>query len=192
MMFGRGALPDANAQDRLSVGNSQMPQYKCHKIVWALKILEVQPADETEMGVGFTRLVVEEPFSPITVQDEWVIKHNPAAGGYYVQYEDGYTSFSPAEAFENGYTPLGDAIEMVPKVVHNRALDTIATLEMRIADLSAELETATSGALDGAVLPAETLVHIAGFPFRLLTDARVEGTQAHVNEVLAEQARTIP
>jgi hypothetical protein len=27
-------------------------------------------------------------------------------GGYYVVYEDGYKSFSPASAFENGYTRL--------------------------------------------------------------------------------------
>ena len=29
-----------------------------------------------------------------------------AVGGYYVVYEDGYKSFSPAGAFESGYTPL--------------------------------------------------------------------------------------
>jgi hypothetical protein len=34
------------------------------------------------------------------------MKHSPEAGGYYVQYKDGYTSFSPAEAFEEGYTRL--------------------------------------------------------------------------------------
>lgn len=41
------------------------------------------------------------PMSP-----EYVAKHKPEVGGYYVVYEDGYKSFSPAGAFESGYTPL--------------------------------------------------------------------------------------
>ena len=36
--------------------------------------------------------------------EEWLDKHNPEVGGYYVVYEDGYKSFSPAKAFEEGYT----------------------------------------------------------------------------------------
>jgi hypothetical protein len=31
-------------------------------------------------------------------------KHRPQVGGYYVLYEDGYHSFSPAPAFESGYS----------------------------------------------------------------------------------------
>jgi hypothetical protein len=30
-------------------------------------------------------------------------KHKPQVGGYYVLYKDGYASFSPASAFEEGY-----------------------------------------------------------------------------------------
>ena len=37
---------------------------------------------------------------------EYVAKHKLEVGGYYVVYEDGYKSFSPASAFESGYTPL--------------------------------------------------------------------------------------
>lgn len=33
-------------------------------------------------------------------------KHKPVAGGYFVVYEDGYESFSPAKAFEEGYTRI--------------------------------------------------------------------------------------
>jgi hypothetical protein len=35
---------------------------------------------------------------------EYLDKHSPQAGGYYVVYEDGYRSYSPAAAFEAGYT----------------------------------------------------------------------------------------
>jgi hypothetical protein len=30
-------------------------------------------------------------------------KHKPEVGGYYVVYKEGYKSFSPAGAFEEGY-----------------------------------------------------------------------------------------
>ena len=30
----------------------------------------------------------------------------PRVGGYYVVYADGYKSFSPATAFEEGYTKI--------------------------------------------------------------------------------------
>ena len=33
-----------------------------------------------------------------------MLKHQPTVGGYYVVYKDGYKSFSPADAFESGYT----------------------------------------------------------------------------------------
>ena len=86
---------------------AEMPRYKCHKIVHALKIQRViDPSllnDETD---GSRILVPEEPFAPLRVGMEYVRKHNPQAGGYFIRYEDGYESFSPAKAFEDGYTRL--------------------------------------------------------------------------------------
>jgi len=83
-----------------------MPMYQCHKKVYALKIqsVQVQTGDEGPRGAIITP---EEPgFAPFEVDGTYVMKHNPKPGGYFVQYEDGYKSFSPAEAFENGYTRL--------------------------------------------------------------------------------------
>lgn len=73
----------------------EMPKYKCHKQVWALQIKEIN-------GNSFTPL--ESGYAPIELSDEFILKHNPHAGGFYVVYEDGYKSFSPAEAFMNGYS----------------------------------------------------------------------------------------
>lgn len=42
----------------------------------------------------------------IPVSKEWLDKHNPQPGGYYVVYQDGYASYSPAKAFEEGYTRI--------------------------------------------------------------------------------------
>lgn len=79
-----------------------MPKYRCHKEVWALKIKKVLP---DEWGVG---LQFEEPGFAVKAftNEELKGRPNPKAGMYMVQYEDGYTSFSPAKAFEEGYTRI--------------------------------------------------------------------------------------
>lgn len=83
-----------------------MPLYKCHKEVWALKIEEViDPTQEGNESDGSRLLRFEDyVYAPIRVDRDYVRKHNPQAGGYYVVYKDGYKSFSPAEAFEEGYS----------------------------------------------------------------------------------------
>lgn len=68
--------------------------YQCHKKVLAAKITEILPH-----GLGFEHGEIEVP-------EGWLQRFNPAIGGYFVQYEDGYSSYSPAKAFEEGYTPL--------------------------------------------------------------------------------------
>lgn len=82
--------------------NREMPKYKSHKEIHALKIKEIR---ESEEQGGVAQLVFEDTrFAPREVDHWWVDKHNPKAGGYFVVYADGYQSWSPAEAFEEGYT----------------------------------------------------------------------------------------
>lgn len=49
----------------------------------------------------------------VDVSKLWVSKHTPQPGGVYVQYEDGYSSYSPVEAFKEGYTPADGHEEAV-------------------------------------------------------------------------------
>ena len=79
---------------------AEMPRYKSHKEVWALKIksLVIDPKSD-----GLLLTPVEEGYAPFVVDAAYVEKHKPQAGGYYVVYKDGYKSWSPAEAFEEGY-----------------------------------------------------------------------------------------
>jgi hypothetical protein len=96
----------------------QLPRYKCHKEVWALKIKEVikhahpdpkadDAAFESSPEFQGAHLFFEDVgYAPIPVDADWYRKHDPEKGGYYVVYEDGYKSFSPAEAFENGYARI--------------------------------------------------------------------------------------
>ena len=80
-----------------------MPRYLSHKIVRALKIFLVQLTKEGGAHLQFDRRQ-DIDYPPTYVSPEFITKHRPLAGGYFVVYEDGYQSFSPAQAFEDGYT----------------------------------------------------------------------------------------
>ena len=88
----------------------ELPRYKCHKEVWALKIRsitkrDIARADNRETTDGSALLFPDNlEYDPIKVDVDYMDKHRPQAGGYYVVYKDGYKSFSPADAFEDGYT----------------------------------------------------------------------------------------
>jgi hypothetical protein len=85
----------------------EMPCYKCHKEVWALKIAKIDVSrDPVGSSSGAKIYPVEEGYAPFQVDGAYVMKHNPKAGGYYVVYDDGYKSFSPAKAFDEGYTRI--------------------------------------------------------------------------------------
>jgi hypothetical protein len=82
---------------------AEMPRYQCFKKVWALKIKDIK---FKPIGDGYCTATItpEEPgYAPFDVDTHYIDKHHPEAGGYYVVYEDGYKSFSPAKAFEEGY-----------------------------------------------------------------------------------------
>lgn len=87
-----------------------MPRYKCHKEVHALKIAGIEldsvkaKAEGRETDGSAIITPVDKGYTPFRVAHAYVGKHNPEVGGYYVEYDDGYTSFSPAKAFEEGYT----------------------------------------------------------------------------------------
>jgi hypothetical protein len=95
---------------------SEMPRYKSHKEVWALKIASISfDADvaredgNRETDGSATITPVEAGYAPFKVDAAYVRKHDPKAGGYYVVYPgDGYKSWSPADAFESGYTKVGE------------------------------------------------------------------------------------
>lgn len=91
---------------------AEMPRYRCHKEVHALKIRAVTHNSVLAQLSGNesdgSALITPDDagFAEFRVTAEYVRKHNPQAGGYYVVYEDGYASFSPAKAFEDGYTRI--------------------------------------------------------------------------------------
>lgn len=124
-------------------GQRQLPAYKSHKTVWALKIADIQqsPADEMSTVDGGTwRLIPENPgYGPITVPHSYVVKHAPQPGGYYVVYADGYTSFSPAKAFEEGNTPIDndEPVASVEQAIKSAGADRAP--RVMPADIEAEI-----------------------------------------------------
>jgi hypothetical protein len=77
----------------------ELPLYKCHKLVRALKIESIGPDAQVAFeDTSYSPIKLDERLSqrfPLNVNDE--------AAGYYVVYEDGYVSWSPTKAFEAGY-----------------------------------------------------------------------------------------
>lgn len=92
-----------------NVTSCEMPRYQCHKQVWALKIkaIEQSPVEQTAFAGGSWDITPEESgYAKFPVPHAYYEKHKPEAGGYYVVYDDGYKSYSPAAAFESGYTAV--------------------------------------------------------------------------------------
>jgi len=95
----------SNAHGAAGLPN-QLPEYQCHKKVWAFKIFNIL---ERKGEDGYVYYVLSDGASAVIyVSKEYVEKHNPKVGGYYVRYQDGYESYSPAGAFENGYSLITD------------------------------------------------------------------------------------
>ena len=82
-----------------------MKQYKCHKIVSAARIISTSGSPTSDTNPLGTHLIGLDDGRQIDVSD--MRQFNKAeSGGYYVKYDDGYASFSPAKAFEEGYHEL--------------------------------------------------------------------------------------
>lgn len=74
---------------------AEMPRYVSHKKVWALEIDTVN---------GHRLTFRDKGYAPILCDGAMFSRYTPVAGDYYVQYDDGYKSFSPRKAFLEGYT----------------------------------------------------------------------------------------
>ena len=108
--------------------STKLDTYVSHKTVRAAKIRGIERG-EAAAHAGGVRMTMDNGH---VVQEtrQYAEKHDPRAGGYYVLYVDGYSSWSPAEAFEGGYSRVDeesgeakDAVELVAKIAHeaNRA-----------------------------------------------------------------------
>jgi hypothetical protein len=89
----------AHGSGRAMTEMKPLPKYICHKEVEALKIKEVFHVGNGVYALRF----VDEDYPPLNVPNSWIDRFGPTPGSYWVKYKDGYTSVSPAKAFEEGY-----------------------------------------------------------------------------------------
>lgn len=78
----------------------EMPKYVSHKTVWALEI------ETVSVGAPYRMKPKDTGYAEITLPAEMWSRYQPVAGDFYVQYADGYKSFSPRKAFLEGYTKV--------------------------------------------------------------------------------------
>ena len=101
--------------DEVGVAYVEMPRYLCHKKVWALKIAAIKrdgAGEDRESDGSAIFTPAEVRYAAFRVGADFMCRHKPEVGGYYVVYDDGYKSFSPAKAFEEGYTLIDRTAEM--------------------------------------------------------------------------------
>ncbi|WP_021028640.1 hypothetical protein [Comamonas sp. B-9] len=88
-----------------------LPLYTSRSTVRALKIKTVtysrEPLEGVPRGEAFIT-PADGRYAPFWVNEPWAMKNRPQPGGYFVVHADGHQSFSPANAFESGYSRLED------------------------------------------------------------------------------------
>jgi hypothetical protein len=83
---------------------AERPRYKCHKEVWALRIAAIEFDEE-----GRAKIAPADPgYAPFLTAGDFRSRFQGGEDdlGYYVLYKDGYASWSPTKAFEEGYTRI--------------------------------------------------------------------------------------
>ena len=80
----------------------ELPRYKCHKDVWALKIATIEIHEDKSATI----VPVDTRYASFKTVKGWGerFKGSEEDKGYFIQYADGYTSWSPTQVFECGYT----------------------------------------------------------------------------------------
>lgn len=81
------------------------PRYRSHNEVWAVRIAAIEILED-----GSAKIAPADPgFEPFTTGPGYGerFKGSEEDLGYYVVYVDGYSSWSPTKAFEDGYTRVG-------------------------------------------------------------------------------------
>ena len=91
---------------RQASASADMPKYRSHKDVWALKIAAVHrllehDAEGRDILIGADLVFVDGDYAQRRVSAAYVQKHDPRPNTYYVVYADGYESYSPLW-IENG------------------------------------------------------------------------------------------
>jgi hypothetical protein len=121
-----------------------LPLYQCHKIVGAVKIGQIDHKPNPDLtgrsaASSYGAVITPEiyPLIPFEVSPTYILRHKPEVGGYYIRYEDGYESFSPAKAFEDGYSLIDQSVDQLPWFRDNKRTQSCLLL---VSETEAPLE----------------------------------------------------
>lgn len=108
---------DTMSNDSQNMTPARMPLYTCHKQVRAARIVRTELLPQHQPSLVCLEFAGDADPQAVLVSDDWLVRRTDtetvdaaltkAVGGYFIQYDNGYTSWSPADAFEEGYH-LGD------------------------------------------------------------------------------------
>jgi hypothetical protein len=124
---------------------SALPQWKCHKIVRAARIHAIGAPDGDNVHVC---VALTDEVETRRGHEFWKHTHSflipkavyarmPENAAYIVIYDDGYISFSPAKAFEEGYIRLTKIVDLlVPDAGEYAGRSTLPTKD----ELAAAIE----------------------------------------------------
>lgn len=85
-----------------------MKKFKSHKIVEAARIVRIEDNPQPNAHNPMGNREIELDTGTVLMGAMHTQLNNAEVGGYYVRYADGYCSYSPAKAFEEGYTEVVD------------------------------------------------------------------------------------
>jgi hypothetical protein len=85
-----------------------LARWQCHKVVAAGEIRGLINGYRAgaECVVALVVRTADEANSEVCPDDAFFARGTPVLGDYFVRYDDGYISWSPAAAFESGYTKI--------------------------------------------------------------------------------------
>lgn len=112
----------------MEASNPLLPRYRSHKLVRAGLITGIEPkSPDSDVTVFLLHVHASAEAPAHTVRWEAApssLQNKPeaAVGMYLVQYEDGYFSFRPASAFEEGYKPAEEAKPQHERISGYRSL----------------------------------------------------------------------
>ncbi len=151
----------------MSKNVTELPKYKSHKIVHAIKIHYIDYKDKPGEDMSAILYPKDEQedkkYGGINVPPEFVWKHlrviekepeienakdvinllPDTTEGYYVTYKDGYKSWSPVEAFEAGYTLLNNMPIIESVQIEALAIEKGDVLLIKSDDYFSRAETTT-------------------------------------------------
>ena len=87
-----------------------LPQFQCIKKVRGGKITAISRPVEITGEADLSLDIGDGQLHIVRVTQGYLNQHRPYVGGYYVEYEGGYQSFSPGDVFEKGYVKLPDVV----------------------------------------------------------------------------------